>query len=204
MSPGETASELRSDAQQIGNKAKDRIHSEVDARKGTAVEQAKSVSNAIQSAAGQLDEGAPQWLRSAFEQGAQQIQRFADSIEQKDSRQLVSDVQSFARERPALFLGAAAAVGFAAARIFKAGGEQQSGYSGQGSWDRSSDLGQSWGSGDAAIGGGESYGDSQSFGQSQSLGGASSSPMADDPLFEGSDSTTTGSSATGAGRGDFV
>ncbi|CAA9508346.1 MAG: hypothetical protein AVDCRST_MAG44-1220 [uncultured Sphingomonas sp.] len=121
-----TGSELAADAKQVTSKAADRVHSELDARKGDAATQAKSVSSAIQKAAGELDEGAPAWLKSAFQQGADQIQRFADSIEQKDSRQLMNDVQSFARERPGAFLAACAAAGFAAARIFKAGGESTS------------------------------------------------------------------------------
>ena len=124
---GGAASELRSDAQQLGSTAADRVHSELDARKGTAAEQAKSVSSAIQRAAGELDQGAPTWLRSTFQQGAEQIQRFADALEQKDSRELVREVETFARNRPAPFLLACAAAGFAAARIFKAGGEQSSG-----------------------------------------------------------------------------
>lgn len=117
--------QLRSDAQQLGSTAANRVHSEVDARKDTAATQAKSVSSAIQRAAGELDDGSPAWLKSAFRQGADQIQRFAETLERKDSREIFDDVQSFARERPALFLGACAAAGFAAARIFKAGGEQQ-------------------------------------------------------------------------------
>lgn len=122
---GGATDELRSDAQQLTSRTANRIYSEVDARKGNAAEQAKSVSNAIQTAAGQLDESAPTWLKSAFQQGADQIQRFAETIEQKDSRQILNEVQNFARDRPALFLGACAAAGFAAARIFKAGGEEQ-------------------------------------------------------------------------------
>jgi hypothetical protein len=118
-----TGSELAADAKRVTSKAADRVHSELDARKGEAATQAKTVSNAIQRAAGELDDGAPAWLKSAFQQGADQIQRFADSIEQKDSRQLVGDLQSFARERPGAFLAACAAAGFAAARILKAGGE---------------------------------------------------------------------------------
>jgi hypothetical protein len=124
---GGAASELSSDAKQLGSTAADRLHSEVDARKSTAADQAKSVSSAIQRTAGELDESAPAWLKSSFQQGADQIQRFAETLEQKDSRQLVNDVQSFARERPGTFLAACAAAGFAAARIFKAGGEQSSG-----------------------------------------------------------------------------
>ena len=143
QSDGGAGSELRSDAQQLGTTAVNRLHSEVDNRKGEAATQVKSVSSALDRAAGELDDGAPDWLKSAFRQGSQQIQRFADSIEQKDSRQLIRDVEDFARDRPAMFLAACAAAGFAAARIFKAGGaaqnerEQQS-YQPQSSFDEPS------------------------------------------------------------------
>ncbi|MFL6734700.1 MAG: hypothetical protein ACJ8EY_08390 [Sphingomicrobium sp.] len=121
---GGAASELRSDAHQIGNSAANRLHSEVDSRKGEAAGQARSVSNAIQRAAGELDQGTPSWLRSAFQQGADHIQRFADTLEQKDSRELMREAESFARQRPGAFLAACAAAGFAVARVFKAGGQQ--------------------------------------------------------------------------------
>jgi hypothetical protein len=121
------ASELGADAKQLGSTAADRLHSEVDNRKSTAADQARSVSSAIQRTAGDLDESTPAWLKSAFQQGAEQIQRFAETLEQKDSRQLAGDVQTFARERPGTFLAACAAAGFAAARVFKAGGEGSTG-----------------------------------------------------------------------------
>lgn len=139
------ASEIASGAEQLRTSAANRLHSEVDARKGTAATQARSVSDAIQNAAGQLDENAPQWLRSAFTQGAEQIQRFAETIEHKDSRQILDEVNRFARERPALFLGAAAAAGFAAARVLKAGGSGPTDRDLSGS---TSDRGQPWGDGE--------------------------------------------------------
>lgn len=124
---GGVRSELRSDAQQLGTSASNRIHSEIDARKGIAAEQVQSVSSAIQRASSELDDGAaPQWLKSAFQQGAQQVQRLADSLEQKDSRQIMSEVQTMARNNPATFLFGCAALGFAAARIFKAGAPDSS------------------------------------------------------------------------------
>src|SRR5918993_5883199 len=91
---GATSTELRSDAKQLGTTAANRLHSEVDARKGAAVSQAQSVSSAIEKTAGELDD-APAWLKSALEKGAQQIQRFAETIEQKDSRQLMEQAQTF-------------------------------------------------------------------------------------------------------------
>ncbi len=112
--------ELLSDAKDLGSSTVNRLHSEVDARKGDAATQAKSVSTAIEQAAGGLDPNAPAWIKSAFEQGAQQVQKFAETLEQKDSRQLVTDVSDFARGSPGTFLAGCAAAGFAAARIFKA------------------------------------------------------------------------------------
>jgi ElaB/YqjD/DUF883 family membrane-anchored ribosome-binding protein len=156
---GGAGSELRANAQQLGSTAASRLHSEVDARKETAVNQAQSVSAAIGQAAEGLGEDTPDWLKSAFRQGAQQIQRLADTIEQKDSRQLMSDAQSFARNNPGTFLAACAAVGFAAARVLKAGAEQQrSGQTGQtGQTRQNAETGQ--------------YGGSQGYGAGQASAG---------------------------------
>lgn len=119
---GGTGSEIRSDLDQLSTSATNRIHSELDSRKGAAATQAKSLSSAIDRAGGELDDGAPEWLKSAFKQGATQVRRFADTLEQKDSRQIVGDIRTLARDNPGTFLAGCAAVGFAAARIFKAGG----------------------------------------------------------------------------------
>lgn len=157
-----TAGELKSDARQLGEKAKDRLHSEVDNRKSTAVSQAQSFSSAIEQTAGNLDENTPDWLKSALRQGAQKIQQFAETIEQKDSRQLMTDAQDFARNNPGTFLAACAAAGFAAARIFKAGSDQQS--TQYGSYDQS----QPWGDGEVDTLGqdsGRDWGRSDTFGQ---------------------------------------
>lgn len=125
-SAGGMRSEMRSDAQQIGSSARNRLHSEIDARKGSAADQAKSVSKAIDRAAGELDDDSPQWLKSAFRQGAEQVRRFADTLEQKDSREIVQDVRTLARDNPGTFLAGCAALGFAAARVFKAGAPESS------------------------------------------------------------------------------
>ncbi|MET0180065.1 MAG: hypothetical protein ABW194_06220 [Novosphingobium sp.] len=113
--------ELRGDAQAVTDTAKERLHSEVDSRKGEAASQAKTLSSALEDVAGKLDPNTPTWLKSALEQGARSIQRLAEGVEQKDSRQLTRDVTQFARQNPGTFLAGCALVGFAAARVFKAG-----------------------------------------------------------------------------------
>jgi hypothetical protein len=115
------SNDVRADVEHVGKSAANRIHSELDNRKGATAQQVKSLSSALGQAADGLDEGSPQWLKSAFQQGAQQVQRFADSLEQKDSRQILNEVTTMARSNPGMFLAACAGLGFAAARIFKAG-----------------------------------------------------------------------------------
>jgi len=114
-------SEALSDAKSLSATAIDRVHTELDTRKSDAAAQVKSVSSAIGATADQLDPAAPQWLRAALEQGAKQVQTFAASIEQQDSRQLAASVGDFARRSPVTFLAACAAIGFGASRILKAG-----------------------------------------------------------------------------------
>lgn len=112
--------ELRSDAATLTGSAKQRIHNEVDARRSGAATQVKSLSSALDAAAGELSDGSG-WLRSAFQSGARTLQQFADTVEHKDSRQLTREVEQLARDHPGAFLTACAAAGFAAARVMKAG-----------------------------------------------------------------------------------
>lgn len=118
---GGIGEELRGDARKMGGTAKDRLHSEVDARKGEGASQAKGLSSALEKTASELGPDSPAWLKSALEQGAQRLSRLAESVEQKDSRQITRDVQQLARDHPGTFLAGCALAGFAAARVFKAG-----------------------------------------------------------------------------------
>lgn len=184
---GGAAGELKSDAQHLGSTAANRLHSEVDARKGAAISQAQSVSSAIQQTADGLGDNAPTWLKSAFTQGAQKIQQFADSIDQKDSRQLMSEAQDFARNNPGTFLAACAAAGFAAARVLKAGGEQTPHFGDGSPMDQS----QPWGDGEPD----RQLEQSGQSGQVSQFGVAK--PQDDNPMFQRSTPATSP-------RGEFV
>lgn len=113
--------ELKHDGKSIGSAAVNRLHSEVDSRKDDGISQIQEVSLALKKTADGLGDNAPNWLKTAIEQGAEQVTKFAGTLEQKDSRQMVNDVRQFAQNSPGTFLAACAAAGFAASRIFKAG-----------------------------------------------------------------------------------
>lgn len=113
--------ELVSDAKSVGATAVNRLHDEVDARKSGAAAQAQAFSSTIERTAQGLDDNAPTWIKSALQEGANKVQQLADTLDQNDSRQIVKQLNDFGRTSPVTFMGACAAAGFAAVRIFKAG-----------------------------------------------------------------------------------
>jgi hypothetical protein len=118
---GSLGSELRSDARTIKESASQRLHREVDARKGGAVDQAKAVSSVLDRAAEELGQHGPSWLQSAVKSVSRSVHELAETVEGKDSQALTRDVQRIAREHPGSFLAACAFAGFAAARVMQAG-----------------------------------------------------------------------------------
>ncbi|MEW9857052.1 hypothetical protein [Novosphingobium sp. M1R2S20] len=118
--------ELREDTGRVKHAASERLQSEADTRKGQVAGQAHAVSSALNNAAREMGSDTPGWVKSALEQGARSIDQLAQAVEGKDSSQLAGDVQQFARQRPGSFLAGCALLGFAASRVFKAGGAHQS------------------------------------------------------------------------------
>ena len=52
-------------------------------------------------------------------QASEQVSGFADTVRQRDMRELAAEAQDFARKQPTLFFGGAVILGFAALRFFK-------------------------------------------------------------------------------------
>lgn len=120
--------ELGADAAKLRDKAKETATAKANEQKDQATKVAQSASSAIEKAASELesDDNAPSWLTSAFRQAAKHISTMADTVDNRDPQQMVGDVNRYARQNPSAFLGASAAIGFAAARFFKAGAEHRS------------------------------------------------------------------------------
>jgi hypothetical protein len=114
--------ELREDAGRVTSAAADKLQSGANSHKDEAARQAKGLSSALDKTAHELGSDSPDWLRSALQQGARTLDRLARDVEAKDSRALLADVRHIARDHPGTFLAGCAALGFAAARVLKAGG----------------------------------------------------------------------------------
>ncbi|MCY7344837.1 MAG: hypothetical protein LH614_01345 [Pyrinomonadaceae bacterium] len=57
---------------------------------------------------------------------AGQVEKFSSYIDDKELKELVRDVEQFAKRNPALFIGGAFALGILAARFLKSSGQKQS------------------------------------------------------------------------------
>ena len=105
-------------APSITGQAKQKLTGALDARRGTAADYVEQLAQTVQRSGRQF-EGQQDWLASAIGRGAAELNTLAGTIRDKDLGQLASEVQTFARARPALFMGAALAAGFAVARLGK-------------------------------------------------------------------------------------
>jgi hypothetical protein len=147
MEPSENtkglAGALRDDAQKLQGAATDRLQAEAEAQKDEASKQVRNLSSALGAAAQSVDVGASQWMKSALQEGAQALDRFSRSVEQQDTSQLLGRVQRIARDNPATFLAGCAALGFAAARVLRAGADTPPAPTGESRWSRSNSAEQS-------------------------------------------------------------
>jgi hypothetical protein len=112
----QTAQALSNAASQAGNK----VVSTLDSQKNRAADGLGSVAQALRQTGDQLrnqNQGAPfnQYVGSA----ADQIDRLSSYLRSTNAREMVRNVEDFARRQPALFIGGAFMLGLLGARFLK-------------------------------------------------------------------------------------
>jgi methyl-accepting chemotaxis protein len=121
----DNAAQLGNSAREFANTAKDKVGEAMSQRKSIGADYIGSIAQATQHAAMAFDDDLPQ-AASYIRQASQQVQGMADKVREKDVRELVGDVQEFARQQPTLFFGGAVVLGFAALRFLKSAPPKQS------------------------------------------------------------------------------
>ncbi len=114
--------DVKTKAQDLGQEAKDAVYSEAE-RKAEAVRdeaaaRVTNAANAADAAAAEFDADSLQ--ARAAQQVADQVEGLAERLRTADLTTVTHEVSSFARKNPALFIGGAALLGFAATRFLKA------------------------------------------------------------------------------------
>ena len=119
---GRTGSVVRDAKNAIGEAAeglKARAVGAMDERKGTAAQTLGTVAGAMRGAARDLHQGEVAALGTYAESAADQLDKVAGYLREKDLKGLTRDAETFARRHPEVFLGGAFLAGILAARFLK-------------------------------------------------------------------------------------
>jgi hypothetical protein len=112
------AGEIGAAAKVMAADATGRVRSAMNEQKTASADYLGTVAQAVQRAAGEFESDVPQ-AAQYIRQAAGQIETVANAVRQRDMRELVGEVQKFARRQPTLFFGGAVILGFATLRFFK-------------------------------------------------------------------------------------
>jgi hypothetical protein len=117
----ETANALRRDGSAVTRAATQQIEDIAKDQKSRASGYVQTLALAVHASAETLDGDGFGASASAVHRVAEDIGQFAETLKSRDPRQLVEDVHAFARNNPAMFLGASLFAGFGVARFLKSG-----------------------------------------------------------------------------------
>jgi len=114
----EQASKAKEAAADLGATANRKLQGVMQDQKNAGADYIQCIAEAIHRAAGEFDRETPkaaQYIRQA----GSQVENLAATVREREPRELVQDLEDFARRRPAIFFGGAMLAGFAALRFLK-------------------------------------------------------------------------------------
>jgi methyl-accepting chemotaxis protein len=114
----DNAAQIGNTAREFASSAQEKVGEAVGQRKSIGADYIGSIAQATQQAAMAFDNDLPQ-AAQYIRQASEKMQGVADTVRERDVRELVGDVQDFARQQPTLFFGGAVILGFAALRFLK-------------------------------------------------------------------------------------
>lgn len=100
-------------------RVRETANAQLATQKDRATDGLGSVAQAVRQSTKQLREQQHDTVAQYVEQAANQIDRFSQSLKNKDVNELLTDAQQMARRQPALFIGSAFAIGLLGARFIK-------------------------------------------------------------------------------------
>jgi hypothetical protein len=118
------AGQARQQASKLANRGGEQVKNQLANQKHQAAQRMTPVQAALREAAQQLRNQGQGPVAEYADKAADQVERFAGYLRENDVDQLLEEARSFARQRPALFLGSAAALGFFATRFLKSSSEE--------------------------------------------------------------------------------
>jgi ElaB/YqjD/DUF883 family membrane-anchored ribosome-binding protein len=106
-------------ARQVATQAQSQAQTRIERGKHDAAMTLTSVASSLLNSGTQLRDDQQELAGEYVERAARQIERAAHYVQSADLREVVDQVEDFARRRPAVFIGSAFAAGLLAARFLK-------------------------------------------------------------------------------------
>lgn len=114
----EFAGQAADKASSFVDQVKDKAVGAVEGQKAGIADQIEDLASSVRKSSEQFS-GQQDWIASAIERGAAELSTLASSLRENDANALFGQVRTFARQQPAVFIGASFAAGFALARFGK-------------------------------------------------------------------------------------
>lgn len=115
---------IAEDARKLRDRAAEHATGFAEDQKSLGAERVEHVADALRSSAETLESDERQ-LAEIVGSAAGQLESFAKSLREKDLAAVTAEVEAFGRRQPAIFMGAAVALGFGLARFAKAAAPSQ-------------------------------------------------------------------------------
>jgi len=114
------------DSTPVMEKATEQVTSRLDMGKEYVAEAVTGVAKALRQTGHHLrEEGAQPALAQYADRGAEQIENFSGYLNRRDTNQIITDVEGFARRQPVAFAGGAFALGMLAVRFLRSKNQPQ-------------------------------------------------------------------------------
>ena len=114
-----TAQEAKREGQRLASKATEHAETVAEERKKRAADYMRGVSAAMRSGGQTLEKEGYEGTAGLVEQAAGQVHDLATNFANRGPRDLLQEVERFAKERPTLFVGAALLTGLGISRFLK-------------------------------------------------------------------------------------
>jgi hypothetical protein len=132
MAPGTTAKaqevgdRIQHEAQRLTEQAKEQGQAMFQDQKYVMAEQVSGLASALHNTDEHLKTQDQRAMAQYTQQAAEGLQRFSQTLKDRELGSLMGQVEDFARHQPGAFIGSAALLGFMAARFLKSSAERSS------------------------------------------------------------------------------
>jgi hypothetical protein len=122
---GQAVDQAQQMAGQVADQAKQQATSQLDSRKNQAVDSLGTVAQALRQTSQHLRQNDQGTIAQYTDKAAERVEQFTGQLRGKDVQTMVRDVERYARQQPAVFLGGAFVLGLLGARFLKSTAQRE-------------------------------------------------------------------------------